>query len=137
MRDLDLSRALQACEIRGMKGIMTFAYDWNNEVIAQFYSTLLIKVGDEEGGYPHPYINFNIEGTRYKVSYPRFAYILEFSDLDNAENITRVHEFKQPPREQVMDIHVSLDREFLKTPNIHRYYRYLNALFRMTLLPKG
>jgi hypothetical protein len=54
MENLDLTRALQACESKGMKNIMTFAYDWNNEVISQFYCTLCIKAGDEEGGYPHP-----------------------------------------------------------------------------------
>jgi hypothetical protein len=48
-----------------------------------------------------------------------------------------VHEFNQPPREQVMDIYLSPDNEFWKTPNMHCYYRYLNALFGVTLLPKG
>jgi hypothetical protein len=35
-----------------------------------------------------------------------------------------------------MDIHVPPDK-FWKTPNMHCYFRYINALFRMTLLPKG
>jgi hypothetical protein len=34
MGDPDLLRALQACESKGMKNIMTFSYDWNNEVVA-------------------------------------------------------------------------------------------------------
>jgi hypothetical protein len=40
MGDPDLIRALQACENKGMRDIITFTYDWNNEAIAQLYSTL-------------------------------------------------------------------------------------------------
>jgi hypothetical protein len=36
---------------------------------------------------------------------------LVFSDVDIAKDRAHVHEFSQPPREQVMDIHVSPDRE--------------------------
>jgi hypothetical protein len=40
-------------------------------------------------------------------------------------------------REETEFIHVSMDREFWTTANMHRYYRYLNSLSRMTVLPKG
>jgi hypothetical protein len=40
-------------------------------------------------------------------------------------------------REETELIHVSMDREFWTTTNMHRYYRYLNSLSRMTVLPKG
>jgi hypothetical protein len=49
-----------------MKSIMTFQYDWNDEVIAQFYSTLWIKPADEESLYYYPYLNFYIECSWYK-----------------------------------------------------------------------
>jgi hypothetical protein len=93
MGDLDLTKALQEYERKGMKDIMTFSYDWNNEVIVQFYSTLWITPGNEDGDYPHPYMNFNIEGTWYKVNYARFAHILGFSDADIAPDKAHVHEF--------------------------------------------
>jgi hypothetical protein len=38
--DPEMTQALRACERKRMKNIMTFQYDWNDEVIAQFYSTL-------------------------------------------------------------------------------------------------
>jgi hypothetical protein len=69
---------LRACERKKMKNIMTYQYDWNDEVIAQFYSTLWIKLADEESPYNFPYLNFYIEGSWYKVSYRRFAHILGF-----------------------------------------------------------
>jgi hypothetical protein len=34
-------------------------------------------------------------------------------------------------------VHISKEREFWVTSNMHRYYRYLNYLSRMTVLPKG
>jgi hypothetical protein len=82
-------------------------------------------------------MNFNIEGTWYRVSYAKFAHILGFSDADIAPERARVHEFNQPPHEQILDIHVSPDHEFWKTANMCHFYRYLNALFKMNLLPKG
>jgi hypothetical protein len=41
--DPKMTQALRAYERKRMKTIMTFQYDWNDEVIAQFYSTLSIK----------------------------------------------------------------------------------------------
>jgi hypothetical protein len=66
--DLEMTQALRACERKKMKNIMAFQYDWNDEVIAQFYSTLWIKLADEESPYNFPYLNFYIEGSWYKVS---------------------------------------------------------------------
>jgi hypothetical protein len=56
--DPEMTHALRACERKRMKNIMTFQYDWNDEVIAQFYSTLWIKLADEESPYNFPYLNF-------------------------------------------------------------------------------
>jgi hypothetical protein len=44
-----------------MKTIMTFQYDWNDEIIAQFYSTLWIKHVDEEIPYNFPYLKFSLK----------------------------------------------------------------------------
>jgi hypothetical protein len=44
--DPEMTQALRACERKKMKNIMTFQYDWNDEAIAQFYSTLWIKLAD-------------------------------------------------------------------------------------------
>jgi hypothetical protein len=35
-----------------------FQFDWNDEIIAQFYSTMWIKPADEESPYNFPYLNF-------------------------------------------------------------------------------
>jgi hypothetical protein len=104
--DREMSLALRAYEQKNMKNIMTFHFDWNDEIIAQFYSTLWIKNADEESPYNFTYMNFYIEGSWYKVSYRRFAHILGFSDNDIAEDKVRIHDFLPPTRAEAKDLHL-------------------------------
>jgi hypothetical protein len=120
-----------------MKDIMTFTFDWNDEIIAQFYSTPWIKSVDEESPYNFPYMNFFLEGSWYKVSYRRFAHILGFSDNDTAGDMIKIHDYCLPIRDEAKDLHIYEHDEYWKSTNMHKYYRYLNALFRMPLIPKG
>jgi hypothetical protein len=120
-----------------MKTIMTFQYDWNDEIIAQFYSTLWNKQDDEESPYNFPYLNFFIEGSWYKVSYMRFAHILGFTDEDISRYKIKIHDFRPRTRDEAKDLHISQTDEFWKSTNLHKYYRYINSLCRMTLIPKG
>jgi hypothetical protein len=137
MGDADMTSALRNLERKGLKNIMTMEYPWNDEVVAQFYATLWVKKVDEEAdGYDYPVMYFFIQGNWHKVSYRRFAHILGFSDADIEGSNMRVHDIKLPMWEETEFIHVSMDREFWTTANMHRYYRYLNSL-SMTVLPKG
>jgi hypothetical protein len=135
--DPEMTHALRACERKRMKNIMTFQYDWNDEVIAQFYSTLWIKLADEEGPYNFPYLNFYIEGSWYKVSYRRFAHILGFTDGDISGDKIKIHEFRPPTKDEVRDLHISETDKYWESTNLHKFYRYINSLCRMTLIPKG
>jgi hypothetical protein len=56
--DPEMTLALRACEQKKMNNIMSFQFDWNDEIIAQFYSTLWIKPADAESPYNFPYLNF-------------------------------------------------------------------------------
>jgi hypothetical protein len=135
--DPEMSQALRACERKRMKNIMTFQYDWNDEVIAQFYSTLWIKLVDEESPYNFPYLNFYFEGSWYKVSYRRFAHILGFSDEDISGDKIKIHDFRQPTKDEARDLHISETGKFWESTNLHKFYKYINSLCRMTLIPKG
>jgi hypothetical protein len=132
-----MTQALRACERKRMKTIMTFQYDWNDEIIAQFYSTLWIKLADEESPYNFPYLNFFIEGSRYKVSYRRFAHILGFTDGDISGDKIKIHDFCPPTKDEAKDLHISESDKYWETTNLHKYYRYINSLCGMTLIPKG
>ena len=134
--DPEMTQTLRACEQKRMKTIMTFQYDWNDEIIAQFYSTLWIKHADEESPYNFPYLNFFIEGSQYKVSYKRFAHILGFTDEDISGDKIKIHDFRPPTKDEAKDLHISESDEYWKSTNLHKYYRYINSLCRMTLIPK-
>jgi hypothetical protein len=104
-----MTLALRACEQKKMKNIMTFQYDWNDEIIAQFYSTLWIKPADD------------IEGSWYKVSYRRFAHILGFTDDDISRDKIKIHDFCPPTRAEAKDLHISEIDEYWKSTNLHKY----------------
>jgi hypothetical protein len=135
--DPEMTQALRACERKKMKSIMTFQYDWNDEVIAQFYSTLWIKPADKESPYNYPYLNFYIESSWYKMSYRQFAHILGFTDNDISGDKIKIHDFCQPTRDEAKDLHLSESGKYWESTNMHKYYRYINSLCRMTLIPKG
>jgi hypothetical protein len=60
---------LEMCEYHGLKKIMAFRYDWNEEVILQFYSTFFFHKNSTG-------ITWMTNGTKYSISIGRFASIL-------------------------------------------------------------
>jgi hypothetical protein len=62
---------------------------------------------------------------------------LGFSDNDIGGDRVKIHDFCPPTEDEAKDLHISENDEYWKSTNMHKYYRYLNALFRMTLIPKG
>jgi hypothetical protein len=138
MGDDDMSSALRIYERKGLKNIMTLEYPWNDEVVAQFYATLWAKTVDEEAdGYDYPVMYFFIQGIWHKVSYRRFAHILGFSDNEIQGRNRKVHDIRLSRQEEQEFVHISKETKFWVTSNTHRYYKYLNSLSRMTVLPKG
>jgi hypothetical protein len=73
----------------------------------------------------------------HKVSYCRFAHILGFSNEDIRGSNLKFHDIILLWREEQEIVHISKEMEFWVTSNMHGYYRYLNSLSRMTVLPKG
>ena len=80
---------------------------------------------------------FFIHDFWHRVSYRPFVHILGFFDEDIQGSNLKVHDIRLPMREEQEIIHISKEREFWITSNMHRYYRYLNSLSRMTVLPKA
>jgi hypothetical protein len=57
------------CKYHGLEKIMAFRYDWNEEVILQFYSTFFFHKNSTG-------ITWMTDGTKYSISIGRFASIL-------------------------------------------------------------
>jgi hypothetical protein len=148
LHDRHLTKALAILEKRGLKNIMTMRYDWNEEVIAQFYATLWItKVVDSdeevfvdsdeepERKIPNVTLHFLIQGEHYKCSYKRFARILGFGDEDLLKDY--IHDSRKPTDDEALILHVDENETFWKTTNVKPTFRYMNSLIRQTVLPKG
>jgi hypothetical protein len=60
---------IDMCEYYGLKKIMNFWYDWNEEVVLQFYSTFFFHQNSSG-------ITWMSDGTKYSISVGRFASIL-------------------------------------------------------------
>ncbi|CAN6278481.1 unnamed protein product [Urochloa humidicola] len=83
-------------------------------------------------------MHFMIHGEQYKCSYKRFAKILAFpqEDLDK----DKLHEFSEPDHDEYYDyMHLpnTPSKDYFNAVTMTPYYRYLNALLRQTLMPKG
>ena len=113
---------------------MEFSYDWNQEVIAQFYATLCFS-SEGEGQDKKEYINFSIEGEPYRCSYKRFGRILNFTDMDMEQE--HLHAYEPPRLEaEVAQFHIDEGGRKWVISNLKPYYRYIFLLARHTLLPK-
>jgi hypothetical protein len=130
--DLPVVREVQDASRRmHLTSIMSFNCDWNEEVIAQFYSTLYVNRSIKT-------FHWTIQGKPFYVEYAYFASILVFSNADLTRE--RIHE-----EENVLDdgeLHFMYDSAYgdIKFGTIYGlrpYYKLLNQLFRYTLYPKS
>jgi hypothetical protein len=105
-------------------------YDWNVEVIAQFYATLYI----EKGGGARK-MHWMTEGDWYNISYEDFTSRFSIGAVD--AHRSRLH------------IHNTLDEDemkFMYAPGqegnactingLYTFYSVLNRLFRKTIYPR-
>jgi hypothetical protein len=47
-KDIHFNRILEACDFHGIADLLQFCYNWNQEVIAEFYSTLFFDKKRED-----------------------------------------------------------------------------------------
>ncbi|BAH95146.1 Os11g0205200 [Oryza sativa Japonica Group] len=78
------NQVMQVCHNKNLGDILALEYDWNEEVIAQFYATTFF--GTTRKGTP--YVKWLTEGVRHKISMVQFAEMLGLDDEDlNRPNI--------------------------------------------------
>jgi hypothetical protein len=68
---LAVNEAIDICHAKGMTSIMAMNYDWNEEVIAQFYANLYVRCEIKT-------FHWILQGKPLSISYERFAQILGF-----------------------------------------------------------
>jgi hypothetical protein len=72
---LEVNEAIDICHAKGLTSIMALNYDWNEEVIAQFYANLYVQRETKT-------FHWLLQGNPLSVSYERFAQIHGFGEED-------------------------------------------------------
>jgi hypothetical protein len=124
-----INEAIDICHAKGMNLIMAMNYDWNEEVIAQFYANLHVR-------HETKTFHWLLQGKPLSVSYERFAQILGFGEEDLGR--PKIHGGEIPLDSEVAFMYDSIygKVEFGTTHGMKPVYRMLNQLFRYTLTPK-
>jgi hypothetical protein len=126
---LAVNEAIDICRAKGMTHIMAMNYDWNEEVVAQFYANLYVKREIET-------FYWLLQGKPLSVTYERFARILGFS----LEEIGRpkLHGGEIPLDNEMAFMYDTAygKIEFDTTHCMKPVYGMLNQLFRYTMTPK-
>jgi hypothetical protein len=128
-QDSIFNQLIVACEIHQIKRIMGFHYDWNLEVIAQFYAILFIE---EEGNVRA--MHWITEGEWYHLTYDEFATRFSFGQANKYHSKIHLH---NPLDENEMKFMYALGQEGnAGTINgLYTIYTVLNRLFRKTICP--
>ena len=62
----EFNRVISACENFGLSDLMSFRYNWNEEVLAQFHATFFYDIYTDE-------IHWMTEGRHYRVDFVTFS----------------------------------------------------------------
>ena len=123
-------QVIATCERMHIKKLMAFKYDWNVEVVAQFYATLYI----EEAGSVRQ-MHWMTCGRQYSISFTRFARLFGFGQVDLSRE--RIHIGHPLPREEIEFMYPPHERQHAgSVSQLYIYYSVLNRLFRKTLTPR-
>jgi hypothetical protein len=71
-KDMHFNRILEVCEFHGITDVLQFRYNWNQEVISKFYSTLYIDKKER-------IFMWMTNGRRFTIKLSQFAEILGLS----------------------------------------------------------
>ena len=90
--DPEFNKVIKACEHFGLTDIMSFQYNWNEEVLAQFHATFFYHIYANE-------IYWMVEGRHYFVDFVTFSWILGFGEEERG--FTYMHD---EARAEIRDI---------------------------------
>jgi hypothetical protein len=111
-----------------MRDIMSFKYDWNIEVLAQFHATFFYEDSKET-------IHWMTEGVHYKIDFTTFARLFGFSKDDRDAEI--IHFEPHMNHSKIASAHEFDELADGSTTALKSVYYVLNNMFRETIYPKG
>jgi hypothetical protein len=121
------NQVITACKSHHIKKLMSVHYDWNIEVIAQFYATLFIEETENVRA-----MHWMMEGEWYHITFDEFATRFSYGQADKDRFRIHIH---NPLEENEIKFMYALRQEGnAKTINkIYTFYSVLNRLFRKTI----
>jgi hypothetical protein len=118
---------INMCKYHGLEKIMAFRYDWNEEVILQFYSTFFFHKNSTG-------ITWMTDGTKYSISIGRFASILGLGA--SAKNPLILHYGNVIGLSQMASMYKTSSFNAPTITNIKPEMIVLYRVIRKTLAPK-
>jgi hypothetical protein len=127
-KDAPFNKILEACDFHGITNLLQFRYNWNQEIISEFYSTLFFNKKEM-------IFMWMTNGRRFHIKLTQFAEILGLpSHLDNPKKLHtgRVMTMRE------MTLMYGPDCEFraAKIEGILPHFAVLHRMMRRTLAPR-
>jgi hypothetical protein len=129
-QDPIFNQVIAACESHHIKKLMGFHFDWNIDVIAQFYATLFTE---EEGNVKA--MHWITEGDWYHLTFDEFAIRFSFGQADKDCSGIHLHNLLE---EEEMKFMYAPGQEMNagSINGLYTFYSVLNRLFRKTICPR-
>jgi hypothetical protein len=127
-RDMHFNRILEACEFHGITQLLSFWYNWNQEVITEFYATLFFDKRER-------IFMWMTNGKRFSIKLSQFVEILGLSDhlaIPKKLCTKRV----MAPREMTP---MYIPNSGFRAPKVHGilpHFLTLHRMMRRTLAPR-
>jgi hypothetical protein len=128
--DTIFDEVVAACRAKHLGDVMSFQKKWNNEIIAQFYTTLYI----EERGDTRKF-RWMAEGRQCEIIFEQFGRLFRFGQND--ANRIKIHFASRIDGSRMRFMYPSNKRGSTGTTlDLLPFYAYLNRLFRRTMTPR-
>jgi hypothetical protein len=123
------NQVIAACENHHIKKLMSVHYDWNIEVIAQFYATLFIEEAKDVRA-----MHWMTEGEWYHITFDEFTTQFSFGQAD--KDHFRIHIHNPLGENEIKFMYAPGQEDNAGTINgLYIFYSVLNMLFRKTICP--
>jgi hypothetical protein len=128
--DRIFDEVVSPCRAKHLRELMSFQKNWNNEIIAQFFTNLYVEERRDTRKF-----HWMIEGRRYEIAFEQFARLFEFRWND--ANCHKIHFALHHDASKMRFMYPSNKRESVETiSDLLPFYAYLNHLFRRTITPR-
>lgn len=128
MGNSDVDDVIAACKRFNLYNLMGFKYDWNREIILQFFATYYCNSETDE-------IHWLTEGRHYKMDFVTFARLLGFGKDDRG--YSDLHDERTLRNNKITFIYENPKSADGFVKGLKSFYYVLNNLFRQTINPKG